>query len=668
MAKILVVDDEKGIRDTFFHFLSKADHEVILAEDSDEAMKVIHEHEIHIVVSDIILPRVSGVELLSMIRGISKNIQVILITGEPTVDTAAQAIRAGAFDYLIKPVSREQIRKAVAAADRVRRLEEENRNYRDLLEDLVKERTRQIMQYSDRLHHIAENTRNFALSMNIYDLSPKILELFATNMGAFGGSLYLLEGDCLKLMTCLDPGHQAMTIKLPPEPDSVIGRLFAAKKAFNVRHIMDMPDIEPSGWDGYKDGSFIIFPFLNKNSDVMGLVSLHNKISPPFTEQDIELGRIIASHSFEALKTVELTRSLKESEIKYRQLSDKSLVGIFIIQNNLIVYANPQMHNLISGQNENKRILIGEKIENLIHPEDSERFVESIREIEKGANAPEHYQSRLMRSDGTVMWAELLLSGLDHQGFTAVMVNLTDITERKQAEIALHEHQTQLQRLSSEIALIEERERRDIASDLHDGLGQLLAISKIKLATIMNSEEAAACMSSLAELEDLLGQSIKATRTLTFELSLPILYELGFEAAVEWLVEKLSGEHGLEIEFTYDEQNLVSLDNDISIVLFKSVRELLINVIKHAQASIARVSCESCDGIFSVFIEDDGIGFDPAAVFSTGAESYKFGLFNIRERLTYIGADLRIESEKGQGARAEITMPINNQEHECQLK
>ncbi len=158
MARILVVDDEKSIRITLRAFLLEADYEVGVAEDAEEALGMLAAQDFDVVLSDIIMPRITGVRLLQSITETALHAQVILMTGEPTVETASEAVRAGAFDYLSKPIDKEQLLRTVANAVKVktldderRRLEEENRLYREDLEHLVEERTKALKQSKARL-------------------------------------------------------------------------------------------------------------------------------------------------------------------------------------------------------------------------------------------------------------------------------------------------------------------------------------------------------------------------------------------------------------------------------------------------------------------------------------------------------------------------------------
>lgn len=113
MAKILVVDDEKSIRNTFEIFLNNESHNVVLAEDASKAIDIIQNNEIDIIITDIVMPKISGLELLEIVNEKISDIPVIIMTGEPTLKTARKAVKDNAFDYLIKPISKDELLKAV---------------------------------------------------------------------------------------------------------------------------------------------------------------------------------------------------------------------------------------------------------------------------------------------------------------------------------------------------------------------------------------------------------------------------------------------------------------------------------------------------------------------------------------------------------------------------
>jgi signal transduction histidine kinase len=227
-----------------------------------------------------------------------------------------------------------------------------------------------------------------------------------------------------------------------------------------------------------------------------------------------------------------------------------------------------------------------------------------------------------------------------------------EIKVRKQAEKKLLNYQKQLQSLSSQISLIEEREKRRIASELHDCIGQTLALTKIKLELLRKLSESFECKNIINEILQLVEQTIKGTRTLTFELSPPILYELGLRHAIQWLVEQFSMKHGITIEFEKYNGD-IPIDNNIRFILFQAIRELLMNIVKHAQATKVKISMLLMNDKLKMVIEDDGIGFSGDSDAFAG-----YGLFNIRERMNHIDGHFEIRATHSGGTRATLMAPL----------
>jgi len=237
-----------------------------------------------------------------------------------------------------------------------------------------------------------------------------------------------------------------------------------------------------------------------------------------------------------------------------------------------------------------------------------------------------------------------------------------DITERKLAEEKLLEYQRQLKSLASKLTLAEERERRRIAIELHDEISQSLFISKMKLEALSKSPSDKEFNETLDEINYSLGRIIAAMRSLTFDLSSPILYEFGFEDAVaEWLNERVGRKYGIETVFE-DDGLPKPLDEDIRVLLFRNVRELLINVVKHARAKKIKVSIQKVGDRIKICVEDDGLGFDSARAESMITDKKAFGLFSIRERLEHLGGNLDIKSSPGCGCRITITSPLKRED------
>ncbi len=220
----------------------------------------------------------------------------------------------------------------------------------------------------------------------------------------------------------------------------------------------------------------------------------------------------------------------------------------------------------------------------------------------------------------------------------------------------IREYQDQLRTLTMQLSSIEERERRRIAVELHDQIGQSLAVIKIRLGALAMQTETPEIALELNAIRELTEDAIRFTRSLMTELSPPALYELSCAAAIEWLADQVREKYGLAIGLS-DDGRSKNLGDDTRAAVFKSVRELLMNVVKHAHARDVQISMNR-DGMWMrVEVRDDGVGFDPenrAALAGNGG----FGLLSIRERMGHVGGSFRIDSTPGQGTRAVLIAPL----------
>lgn len=245
-----------------------------------------------------------------------------------------------------------------------------------------------------------------------------------------------------------------------------------------------------------------------------------------------------------------------------------------------------------------------------------------------------------------------------HVSFLIVALMISYLTTKdEKSRMRILENQKSLQSLASELSLAEERERRQIATALHDRIGQTLALSNLKLREIRNKVTDPAVQEWLEEISGLLKQMLTETRSLTFELSPPILYEFGLDAALEWLCNHFKSDHKLECKFCPN-GSATALQLERRITLFQVVRELLTNVVKHAQARNASVTIQHDSRNVTVTVTDDGIGFDPSTLSQTAPENHGLGLFSIGERIRYMGGTIRIDSGTGRGTQIALSLPL----------
>jgi PAS domain S-box-containing protein len=238
-----------------------------------------------------------------------------------------------------------------------------------------------------------------------------------------------------------------------------------------------------------------------------------------------------------------------------------------------------------------------------------------------------------------------------------------DISVRVRAERSLQkslkkikEYHIKLKRLNSELSITEERERRKIAEFLHDGISQILSLANIKLSTIPTSDQNLKTVQTITESIELINSAISQTRSLTYDLSPPILYELGLIPAIQWKLEQIENKHQIST-FLKNNVDKIEINIDVRMLVFRIVSELLTNVIKHANAdSIAiEVSVKQKKLYISVF--DNGKGFNFRKI-TKSTNQNEFGLFSIKERLDSVHGTLYFESGKLAGTKAVVQIPV----------
>ncbi len=245
----------------------------------------------------------------------------------------------------------------------------------------------------------------------------------------------------------------------------------------------------------------------------------------------------------------------------------------------------------------------------------------------------------------------------------AVIVH-ENISQRKQAEIALSEanerlekrvieRTEQLHKLAVETTLAEDRERLALARDLHDDLGQILHIVKLKLYDLSKNLSTDLSL-QMTELNNLISNASQQVRSLTSQLSPPALSDLGLAAALHWLSDEMMRNYGLDVDVRIEEVP-IPVSKIESVILYRAARELLINVAKHATSDTTILELQKRDDCLLLVVEDDGIGIDDL---DRLAKNHKgFGLSSVRERISYLGGTVVITSKEDDGTRAILKIP-----------
>jgi len=454
------------------------------------------------------------------------------------------------------------------------------------------------------------------------------------------------------------------------------------------------------------DLSEIRAPFLETGA-IAGLItvlvvlvgaSLFIKITNPMIKQletrTVELETMTDEMRREIEERKLTEEALAKSEDKYRNLFEHANDSIFIIDQSSRRFLDVN-ENAVKRLGYTRDELLQLTVDDISTPEATQHSDDIIRELLNAGHVT--FERTHLRKDKTKILVEIssrVIEYGDRQVFQSIVRDITkrkriedalqsahdnleqqvqkrtaqlisaneilnlEIEERKYNEEKLLEQQEKMRSLSSKLLLAEERERRRIATELHDRIGQTLAITKIKLGELREASTSNEAAEALEEILEFIDQTIQDARSLTFELSPPVLYELGLEAALDWLANQIREKHGLQIEFNDDGQPK-PLDDSCRVIMFQAARELLFNIVKHACAHSATVSVRKDDNDIRIDIEDNGIGFENSELEATETGSRGFGLFSIRERLNPLGGHLEIKSEPGRGTHVTMVAPLS---------
>jgi PAS domain S-box-containing protein len=414
-----------------------------------------------------------------------------------------------------------------------------------------------------------------------------------------------------------------------------------------------------------------------------------------FEETDGQAVQVILRDITER-KRVEET--LRETEERFRTVLDNSRDGINMVdlKTGRYIFMSLAQMKLTGFSAKELQGLSAEEAYERVHPEDREIWISQQKQVAAGQDSGMPVEYRWKVKSGEYRWFSDSRSAVrDAQGQAVALVEVSrDITDRKKAEeelmrsraeleyrveertkelsqtaetladevaqrIAveqdLRKRSDQLRSLASELALTEQRERMRLAQILHDGLQQILVAAKYRVATAERSQH---LKTLVDEITDLLDDAIETSRSLTSELSPPILREGGLVPAIEWLARWMRDRHGLDVRLTVRD-NIDPSSEDIVLLLFQAARELLFNIVKHAFAKAANLELAQADGHIQVIVEDKGIGFNPTEIPAQKGASGGFGLFSIRERVSLLGGHMEISSAPGQGSRFTLAVPLS---------
>jgi PAS domain S-box-containing protein len=350
--------------------------------------------------------------------------------------------------------------------------------------------------------------------------------------------------------------------------------------------------------------------------------------------------------------------ALRESEHKYSSLVEDALIGVYIIKDGIIEFANDKFAQIYGYE---KSELIGVQSSDLVHPEDRPVIEEMRQKRLEGEKVPSEYELRGLKKNGDTIWVMRSFSLINYKDGPAISGIVSDLTKRRKAEDALRESGKELRIISNQLLSAEEKERKRIARELHDGIGQALSAIKFSVENSLRQLREDSDQSELESLKaviPLTQKTIEEVRRIVKDLRPSILDDLGILATINWFCREFQKVYtGIRIKSEIDVQEN-SIPSSHKTVIYRILQEALNNIAKHSRADLITLSLIEQANRVILNIQDNGVGFDVSKTISLTPSRRGFGLASMSERAGLSGADFQITSEPGKGTTIRVEWDV----------
>lgn len=439
-GRVLIVDRDPGFSESCITQLGNAGFHPLTAPGGSDACQLLATGQIDVVIIAVDACLSDGTSALPHILSAWPDIPVVLSGTTDQASEITRASRQGTTGMIFKPLSKPAMLTHVvncAMGDPNAEAQPPS------MVSHLKEKNRQLMDFTTRLKGVMNSSSRLSSCNTLESFGSRLLEEFGTHLKATGGSLYLAGRDGLRLIHCLDGNHAPPLISYPLEKSSPFGSVLRHKSPLLINNIDDEAELRPSGYGGYRNGSFVIFPLQNQQGKPFGLVSLHGKSIPPFIHQDREVGALLAAWSAETLRAVRATEALGRSQEKYRLAA--------LTASDILCEWNPKDDRLtwygeidtVIGSDPESRPATMEAWLNMIHPDDRQRMMHLYHNTPtEKAETPANYRVKHPARGWLHFRERMAALEADASGTTRVIRACNDITE----EIASQGDQEQNER------------------------------------------------------------------------------------------------------------------------------------------------------------------------------------------------------------------------------
>lgn len=354
-----------------------------------------------------------------------------------------------------------------------------------------------------------------------------------------------------------------------------------------------------------------------------------------------------------------IINEIEKTQEMYRLVTDHTndLICLHDINGNLL-YISPSITTLLGYSN----IAYSRPFFDIIHTDELDKLKAHIKQSSLNSNFKKPIDFRAKHKDGHFIWFEALTSSAYRENENRIFVTIArDITESVLIEEEIKEYQESLQKLTTEITLVEENQKKEIATNIHDHLSQALVISNMKVKELKLRENLKEINEELSFIEEHISDALANSRKITSELSPPILYQFGIIEALYWLLDNIENKHKIKCKINESIESF-KLDDVSSILLFRSIQEIINNTIKYAQASLITLDILHNKRGLNFVIKDNGKGFDVSKLNKLGNQNGSgFGLFTVKERIRNIRGKFKITSKIEKGTTVKIFIPLKNE-------
>ena len=523
LGRLLIVDDEKDLLNVLIEVLSADGYETTGFTSASEALEAMKKQDFDLILTDLMLPDTNGIELLRAALRIDPNLVVIVMTGYASPETAVEAMRAGAFDYIAKPFRMDILSQALSRALEVSRLRREKVQLEEAMT-------------------IYDLSRVLSFPLNDGAVLGKAAEEVQQQTGADEVSIMLPTRDGETLYVAAVKGNyleRFLGAQVPLGGKSVAGWVARNHQAVVLYGAGGDASLR---WVSRRKNICAAFsmPMLAAGNFV-GVVNVNmTREHRLFTPEQLKNMSILASILAPILQSSRLFREVSEAEAKYRSIIENALEGIFqTTPEGKYLSVNPALARMYGydSPEELMKSVTDVQAQQYVNPEDRDR----LKALYEEHGFVEGFETEVYKRDGDRVWISMnARAAKTEQGQPLSYEGTTqDITSRKKAESELHAARERLQILSRSLLQKMEAERYMIARELHDEIGQALTAVKLNLQSLKRQCRDRALAAAFPESIGIIDKALEQVRSLSLNLRPSILDDLGLVPALRWLVDHM---------------------------------------------------------------------------------------------------------------------------------